>query len=203
MKKINSKAESCTLASGDLCCLLVAFANSLDTKCQSWSVFKLFDTLIEFLKDFLEKSDFENSQMTKKGMKNYPASKELIRDSIANSWHSGKPKPHRVWVTVSKDESLVTVLQGAVGYILANIVLIFCSFGRCKCSWIKNSVQIDQLATVCSERYMRKGAGNPLPDCGHTGCSAKASGLQWKIDRPKGAGKPLYSGEFSHTYWIQ
>ena len=45
------------LASGDFCCLLKTFANSLDsdTECPSWSGSKLLDTLIFFWKNFLKK----------------------------------------------------------------------------------------------------------------------------------------------------
>ena len=39
----------------------------------------MFDTLIIFLKDFLEKGDFEkDQQMTKKSMQNYPVYKEIL-----------------------------------------------------------------------------------------------------------------------------
>ena len=45
-------------ASGDFCCLLITFANSLDQD-QAWSGSKLFDTLMVFPKDFFEKVNFK------------------------------------------------------------------------------------------------------------------------------------------------
>ena len=48
------------------------------TKHLAWSGSKLFDTLMVFLKELLEKIDFEKNQQTTKIMKNYPGGKELI-----------------------------------------------------------------------------------------------------------------------------
>ena len=55
-------------ASGDICCLLVAFANSLDP-----NVGPDLDSLIVYLKEFIEKVNFEICQQ----MRYYPACKEL------------------------------------------------------------------------------------------------------------------------------
>ena len=57
-----------------ICCLLITFANSLDLdqdrqKCRSWSVSKLFDTLIVFLRELFLKVNFPkklNKQKHKK-----------------------------------------------------------------------------------------------------------------------------------------
>ena len=46
-------------ASGDFCHLLIIFARSGLIECQSWSGSKLFDSLISFQKEFLEKLNFE------------------------------------------------------------------------------------------------------------------------------------------------
>ena len=49
------------------------------TFCRVWSGFKLFDTLMVFLKEFFKKVDFEKNQQTiiYKSMKNYRVGKEL------------------------------------------------------------------------------------------------------------------------------
>ena len=49
--------------------MLITFANSLDPDQDQWNIgpdlgSKLFDTLIVFLKEFLEKVNFEKSQLT-------------------------------------------------------------------------------------------------------------------------------------------
>ena len=49
------------------------------TKCRAWSGSKLFDTLTAFLKEFLQKVDFEKISRRHKFMQNYPACKELTR----------------------------------------------------------------------------------------------------------------------------
>ena len=49
------------LTSGNLSCLLIAFANSLDP---DQGRHNLFDALIVFLKEFSEKINFEKSQQT-------------------------------------------------------------------------------------------------------------------------------------------
>ena len=50
------------------------------TKCLVWSGSNLFDTQVVFLKEFIEKVDFEkNQQMTKKHEK-FPGGKELMSD---------------------------------------------------------------------------------------------------------------------------
>ena len=73
--KLESASENLInsfFASGDFCCLLIMFANSLDpnhdqhlTECPSWSGTKAFDTLIVFLKEFFLKQ-IDRKQMTKK-----------------------------------------------------------------------------------------------------------------------------------------
>ena len=44
------------------------------TKCRAWSGFKLFDTLMVFLKEFFWKVDFEKNQQTTKKHENFPSS---------------------------------------------------------------------------------------------------------------------------------
>ena len=72
-------------ASGEFCCLLITYANSLDPDQDEENVgpdlyvSKPFDTCIVFLKEFLEKVNFEKkvSRRQKKPIKNYPACNEL------------------------------------------------------------------------------------------------------------------------------
>ena len=58
--------------SGDFCCLLITFANSLDPDRAwqniTWSGSKLFDTLVVFLKDFLKKNMLKKKSRWQKGM---------------------------------------------------------------------------------------------------------------------------------------
>ena len=71
--------------------LLITFANSLDPDHVGQNVGPDLDsnclTLWVFLKDFLEKVDFEKNQQTTKKHENYPAVKELILYYIPNFNH--------------------------------------------------------------------------------------------------------------------
>ena len=83
--KLNTYTEALTLSllAGDVCCplinlacsnschLLITFANSLDPD-QDQQV-KLFDTLLVFLKEFLEKVNFEKNQQTTKKHSKLPS----------------------------------------------------------------------------------------------------------------------------------
>ena len=47
------------------------------TKCQAWSGFNLFDTLMVSLKEIFKEDDLEKNQQTTKCTKNYPVGKDL------------------------------------------------------------------------------------------------------------------------------
>ena len=78
-------------------CLLVSSAHHLckqfwyrsgPTKCRAWSVSKLFDTLMVFLKEFFKNVNVEKISRRQKIMKNFPACKELSPNHANHDWSS-------------------------------------------------------------------------------------------------------------------
>ena len=65
------------------------------TICRSWSGSKLLDTLIVLAKEFLKKLILKNSADANKGMKNYPACKELMKWNWKTG--SGEKKAMAKW----------------------------------------------------------------------------------------------------------
>ena len=76
-------------------CLLVSPADNLckqfgprsgPTKCQAWSGYKLFDTLMVLLKEFFENVDFEKNQQTEKKRALLPS-----RQRVKKKWSNLAP----------------------------------------------------------------------------------------------------------------
>ena len=82
-RKESNQSNKTFLAISNFCCLLITFSKLLGSRsglafCQSRSGYKLFDTLIVFLKEFLNRSIFKKKSVDhNRSIESYPAYKEL------------------------------------------------------------------------------------------------------------------------------